>query len=139
MRERRGVLQLLAPEHADCEDTDESDKNPGALIRVLGGTSGKDVDKRFQCEKLGYVWSTLDGDGSRWPSVLPRCIYYLQLELEGDMIDCGSHEVALCRVVSMTSGNSIENAATELDYISTRKLRQMGVITELGRVADAAS
>lgn len=135
VREKMGVLQLLAPEHANCVDTDG---RPGALIRVLGGTSGKDVNKRLQCEKLGYAWSTFDDKNRvKSPPILPRCMYCLQLELEGDMIDCGSHDVALCRVVSMIADDHpTDSAPIELDYLSTRKLRQMGIISELGRIAD---
>lgn len=131
MRERRGILQLLTPGHAD---------NMGRLIRVLGGASGNDADKRSECEKLGYAWNELDGsecDVMQWPNILPGCLYYLLLELQGDLIDCGSHEVALCRVVSMIAEDSIESeAALELEYLSTRELRRRGVISELGRIAD---
>ena len=137
-RERRGVLQLLAPEHVQCRRGDsESDQenNVGALIRLLGGSSGKDVNKRLLCEKSGYGWHKLD-DTDGWPCILPGCIYYMQLELEGDLIDCGSHEVALCRVVSMVSKDSTNNAADELSYLSTRKLREVGVISEFGRIAE---
>jgi hypothetical protein len=133
VRERRGVLQLLTQEHAQ----DANNNGPGSLIRILGGTSGKDVNKRLHCEKLGYAWNELDIDESgEWPSVLPGCIHYLHLELQGDLVDCGSHEVALCRVVSMTSDESIESAAMELDYLSTRVLRHMGIISEFGRIAE---
>jgi flavin reductase (DIM6/NTAB) family NADH-FMN oxidoreductase RutF len=135
VRERRGVLQLLAPEHAS-----HGSQSPGDLIRVLGGTSGKDVNKQLQSEMLGYAWKKLDGVdvdiSSHWPCVLPGCLYYLQLELEGDLIDCGSHEVALCRVVSMIADESIENAAMELGYLSTRKMRDMGIVSELGRIVE---
>eukprot|EP00956_Cyclotella_meneghiniana_P035997 scaffold120053_cov73-Cyclotella_meneghiniana.AAC.4 len=133
-RERMGILQLLTPGHA--EDT-------GRLIRVLGGSSGKDVNKRSECEKLGYAWNKLDTpecDTMQWPRVLPGCLYYLHLELQGDLIDCGSHEVAVCRVVSMTTKEAIGSeteTALELDYLSTRELRQRGIISELGRIADS--
>ena len=145
-KERRGILQLLRPEHALCKVDDDIDGGKhGALIRVLGGSSGRDVDKETVCEKFGFPWQTLeckgeskaDGD-ENWPKVLPHCVYYLKLELVGEMIDCGSHDVALCRVVDMvmTTGDD-ENANTnELDYISTRKLRDMDVISELGRIKE---
>ena len=139
-RERRGVLQLLAPEHAKrCGGDHESDKGElGALVQLLGGSSGKDVNKRLLCERLGYTWRKLDGaDIDEWPCILPGCIYYMQLELEGNLIDCGSHEVALCRVVSMVSDDSIKYAADELSYLSTRKLREVGVISELGRIIES--
>jgi len=63
-------------------------------------------------------------------------VYYLKLELVGEMIDCGSHDVALCRVVEMVSEDDSINAADELDYISTRTLREMDIISEFGRIKD---
>ena len=123
-------MQLLTPQHAHCEGSSGTDhQNQGALIRLLGGTSGRDVDKRLECEKLGHAWKKLDVDGVDSD---PNCLYYLQLELEGHLIDCGSHEVALCRVVSMVSDDSINDAAKDLDYVSTRKLCEMGTISEFG-------
>ena len=96
----------------------------GELIRVLGGSSGYDVDKKTMCERLGYGWEKSDEiygeDGGEWPLVLPACCYYLKLELIGDMIDCGSHEVAICKVVSMISSEEIINAKDELTALSTR-------------------
>eukprot|EP00804_Cyclotella_cryptica_P022139 CCRYP_011588-RA/>CCRYP_011588-RA protein AED:0.43 eAED:0.43 QI:0/-1/0/1/-1/1/1/0/176 len=141
-RERRGVLQLLTPHQLYCRDSYKDDITPGALIRLLGSTSGRDMDKRLECEKLGYTWRELDftdadSDAAIWPSVIPDCLYYLQLELQADMIDCGSHEVALCRVVSMIADDSIEGSSAELDYLSTRKLREIGIISELGRIISA--
>ena len=129
---------MLRPEHAYCKRTGETGE-AGELIRVLGGSSGRDVDKRTVCDELGYEWGNLPKDEEEkeeveWPHVLPSCVYYLKLELVGDLIDCGSHEVALCKVVSMVSDEEIENAAEELDSLSTRKLREMSVISELGRV-----
>lgn len=134
-RQRSGVLQLLRPEHAHC-------KGPGGvegeLIRVLGGSSGREVDKKAACTELGFAWTKLPDDagdeGTDWPSVLPSCAYYLKLELVGDMIDCGSHEVALCKVVAMVSGEEVESAADELDSLSTRELREGRIISEFGRV-----
>ncbi|KAL7527314.1 hypothetical protein ACHAXR_005699 [Thalassiosira sp. AJA248-18] len=137
-REKKGVLQMLRPEHAHCTGKME-EAATGELIRVLGGSSGRDVDKREVCTELGYAWEKLpEGEegGAEWPHVLPSCVYYLKLELVGDLIDCGSHDVALCKVVSMTSDEEIENAADELDSLSTRKLRDMSIISELGRIKD---
>ena len=137
-RERRGVLQMLRPEHARCRAGNEA---VGGLIRTLGGCSGRDVDKRALCAELGYDWETLpkgeeDGEeAGHWPLVLPSCLYYLKLELVGDLIDCGNHEVALCRVAGMlTPEGKAGNAAEELDSLSTRQLRDMSIISELGRV-----
>ena len=133
-RNRRGILQLLCPEHASCKGKSGVE---GELIRLLGGSSGNDIDKRILCEEMGYEWENLPNEKEEdieWPSVLPSCIYYLKLELVGDMIDCGSHEVALCKVVSMISSEEITDASEELDSLSTRQLRRDSIISELGRV-----
>ena len=134
-RERRGVLQLLRPEHATRHREGGVE---GGLIRVLGGSSGRDVDKRGVCEKLGYAWERLpegeeDADDDDWPEVLPLCSYYLKLQLVGDLIDCGSHDVALCEVVAMISSDEVIEGA-ELDSLSTRGLRQDSIISEFGRI-----
>lgn len=141
-RERRGILQLLRPDHVHCSNIGNSaigSEAVGDLIRVLGGASGRDVDKRESCAKLGFVWDKLSQIGEvneeeddSWPLVLPSCLYYLKLELVGDLIDCGSHEAALCRVVAMLSGDDANDL--ELDLLSTRQLRRESIISELGRV-----
>lgn len=135
-REKRGVLQMLRPEHAHCKAAGEAGEAAGELIRVLGGSSGLDVDKRAACAELGYAWERLpeEGGGIEWPYVLPSCFYYLKLELVGDLIDCGSHEVALCKVVSMITDVVEQYPEGEMDSLSTQKLREMSVISELGRV-----
>lgn len=131
---------MLRPEHARCKGTGETGE-AGELIRVLGGSSGRDVDKRAICAELGYAWEKLPDDNetdvddeAEWPHVLPSCVYYLKLELVGEMVDCGSHEVALCKVVSMISDEGIDNASDELDSLSTRRLREDSIISEFGRV-----
>ena len=137
---QRGILQLLRPDHASCKGDEDGDTS-GKLIRVLGGNSGRDVDKQAICDELGFQWKKLECNEGEidngWPKVLPGCVYYLKLELVGEMIDCGSHDVALCRVVEMISeDDSIIDAADELDYISTRALRKIDLISEFGRIKD---
>ena len=139
-RERRGVLQLLRPEHAT---RNREGGVEGGLIRVLGGSSGRDVDKRGKWEKLGYAWERLpegseDADDGDWPEVLPSCSYYLKLQLVGDLIDCGSHDVALCEVVAMLSSDEVIEGA-ELDSLSTRGLRRDSIISEFGRIVPPPS
>lgn len=134
-KEKRGILQLLRPEHALCKGEGDGEA-PGTLIRILGGSSGRDVNKEALCAKLGYPWQYLNSNkGVGWPKVLPNCLYYLKLELVGEMIDCGSHDVAICRVVDMVSEDDVTSGA-ELDYVSTRALRGMDVITEFGRIKE---
>lgn len=119
------VLQLLKEEHKD-------------LIKVLGGGSGRDVSKREECEKLGFEWtemSSTSGDGSS-PMILPGCAYYLKVRVMGDIIDAGSHEVAVCRVEEMSVSSEDDDGEASKEYLSTGRLRDLGLITELGRVAE---
>ncbi|KAL3812200.1 hypothetical protein ACHAXA_009674 [Cyclostephanos tholiformis] len=146
--ERRGILQLLRAATTHREEEGVT-KGVGELIRVLGGSSGRDVDKGRICAELGHSWERLpvgrgggedpnddddDDDKHNWPEVLPSCLYYLKLELVGDMINCGSHEVALCKVVAMISSEEVIPGSAELDILSTRELRERSIISELGRI-----
>ena len=123
LKSKRGILQLLAPKQSK-------------VVRLLGGSSGKEVDKREECKKLGFPWIVLDGE-EEMPLVLPDCVYYLELILIGDLIDCGSHDVALCKVNSMLIRDEAkEDEIQQLPYLNTASLREMGLITSAGRVAD---
>ena len=120
-RNGRGVLQLLAPCHAKA-------------VKLLGGSSGKDIDKKAECEKLGLSWLSPAMDNM--PELLPGCIYYLQVRRVGDMIDCGSHDAALCKIESMFVSDDELNEAAQGSSLSTANLRELGIITEQGRVAE---
>ena len=125
---RVGVLQLLTADHI-------------SLVRLLGGTSGRDVDKQQACRELGFEWKTLQEDNdddddddiesSCFPLVLPGCKSYLCLELVGDLIDGGSHDIAICRVTHMFT-----DAQEDKAHLETQSLRELGIITAQGRVAD---
>lgn len=120
-----GILQLLAPCHAEA-------------VRILGGSSSRDTDKRVECEKLGISW--INSGISDFPEVLPDCVYYLKLKQLGEMIDCGSHDVAICGVESMLVPDDgvvpVDNEGKPRDgYLNTGLLREKGIITEQGRVA----
>lgn len=163
VRERRGVLQMLRRSSGrdvstyaredgeggddgtkeekwwgDVDDDGSATTTMGGLIRALGGSSGRDVDKGRMCAELGYDWERLpagcDDDDDNWPDVLPYCLYYLKLELVGDVMNCGSHDLALCRVLGMISYEEEVIAGDELDILSTRELRERSIISELGRV-----
>eukprot|EP00586_Coscinodiscus_wailesii_P016647 CAMPEP_0172501784 /NCGR_PEP_ID=MMETSP1066-20121228/153488_1 /TAXON_ID=671091 /ORGANISM="Coscinodiscus wailesii, Strain CCMP2513" /LENGTH=165 /DNA_ID=CAMNT_0013276767 /DNA_START=247 /DNA_END=744 /DNA_ORIENTATION=+ len=130
---RFGVLQLLQPPHS-------------SLVPVLGGVSGRDVDKAIECSRRGFPWGILEGREDL-PLVLPGCSYYLFLVLQGELIDCGSHDVAICRVESMfvdedvISGDGDEvvtgrEMMSAPPYLNTALLRDRGIITQQGRVAE---
>lgn len=119
-RNGEGVLQLLSPRHVD-------------VVKLLGGSSGKDVDKKLECEKLGLSWVSPIMDGM--PELIPDCAYYLKVRRVGEMIDCGSHDVALCKIESMLVADEKQDAIQE-PYLNTAKLRELGIITEQGRVKE---
>ena len=147
LREKTCVLQLLHEKHIGC-------------VRLLGGASGKVVSKEerlasehgIELEELTLEGNG-DGDGEL-PKVLPGCVRYLQLSMVGDSVtdyDGGesSHDVVICKVDKMwTSSDSCEDtdsggggdtdADTDTDggdYLSTGRLRELGLITEQGRIA----
>jgi Flavin reductase like domain len=136
-RTGRCVLQLLSDEHAP-------------MVPLLGGMSGRVVDKSAECEKLGFKWRALrdddlgdDGsDGGRRFEVLPGCVSYLKMQVQGGVVDAGSHIIVpFCQVTAMyTSGDGGDdgNKGNSKRHLSTGKLRELGLITEKGRVSEEA-
>jgi len=68
------------------------------------------------------------------PELLPDCAYYLKVRRVGEMIDCGSHDVALCKIESMLVAD--EKNELNQEYLNTAKLRELEIITEQGRVKE---
>uniref|UniRef100_A0A7S2RNZ4 Flavin reductase like domain-containing protein n=1 Tax=Eucampia antarctica TaxID=49252 RepID=A0A7S2RNZ4_9STRA len=134
-RTGRAILQLLDESHSK-------------LVPSLGGTCGRDVDKRAESEKLNFPWVKLPNSSEndekdelqQQPLVLPGCPHYIVLSLvDGKLIDAGSHDVALCKVDEMFVSDDCElddTASTKASYLSTNRLREKGIITEQGRVAE---
>eukprot|EP00529_Nitzschia_sp_RCC80_P027877 CAMPEP_0113491144 /NCGR_PEP_ID=MMETSP0014_2-20120614/27406_1 /TAXON_ID=2857 /ORGANISM="Nitzschia sp." /LENGTH=248 /DNA_ID=CAMNT_0000384929 /DNA_START=179 /DNA_END=925 /DNA_ORIENTATION=- /assembly_acc=CAM_ASM_000159 len=140
IRTGKCILQLLTKDHTD-------------VVPILGGTKGRDFDKQTACERLGLKWQPLlpvndeeDGDGEDQIQVLPGCASYIQLDIQGGVVDAGSHHIAaFCEVTGMyvcdtddeSSGSSgdDEDVAT---HLSTGYLRSLGIITPQGRVAESA-
>jgi len=124
-RERQGILQLLSYDHHV------------PVVRLLGGRSGRDVDKQRACADLGCAWIDLDGEDF---AVLPHCVSYVKLSLMGELIDAGSHAVAACQVERMYEECTITESTTNKSqhHLSTAKLRELGIITEQGRIADVS-
>lgn len=119
LRKPVAVLQLLTMEHVD-------------LVTILGGNSGRDVDKKEACAKAGFEWTQFDE--FQGLQVLPSCASYLYLTVQGGLLDAGSHLIVpFCQVEAMyTSGED----TSPLVHLKTGKLRELGVITEQGRLAD---
>ena len=114
-----GILQLLAVPHA-------------AVVRLLGGTSMRDVDKQAECAELGFPWISVDDNEAAPIKVLPGCVHYLKVRLVGDLVDCGSHDLAICKVESMF----VSSDNDDKEALMTSKLRELGIITAQGRVAE---
>jgi hypothetical protein len=122
-------------------------------VRLLGGKSGRDVDKIRECHRLGCTIEELQiGDSNKNDTVLYQllsgCPSYLHLIAMGDIVDAGSHAVAICRVETMysmsaTTTTSSSSSALEKDtpsssssfeHLTTGTLRHLGIINEQGRV-----
>jgi flavin reductase (DIM6/NTAB) family NADH-FMN oxidoreductase RutF len=116
---KQGVLQLLTERHSK-------------LVRLLGGSSGHNVDKQSECRQLGFEWVSLQPKKDA-PLVLPGCAHYLSLKLQGELIDAGSHDVAICRVDLMFVD---DDEAKQGGHLMTATLRDKGIITKQGRVAE---
>jgi flavin reductase (DIM6/NTAB) family NADH-FMN oxidoreductase RutF len=115
----KGVLQLLSPDHAK-------------VVKLLGGSSGKDVDKKSECETLGMPWISIPEDDGELPDLLPNCTHYMKLTRVGDLIDCGTHDLAICEIESMFTAETNDSQ----EHLKTATLRELGIITEQGRVAE---
>jgi flavin reductase (DIM6/NTAB) family NADH-FMN oxidoreductase RutF len=111
MRTRSCVLQLLMEDHTP-------------LVKLLGGTSGRNVDKSAECSKLGFELTEQRGKFN----LLPGCAYYIEMTGVGDVVDAGSHVVAICQVNEMLVSSDKQKC-----YLSTARLRELGIINEQGR------
>lgn len=81
-----GILQLLRPQQL-------------SLVKLLGSSSGRDVDKQRECGKLGFEWQPLEdeiGADGDLPLTLPGCAHYLLLRCI-EVVDGGSHGVFICK------------------------------------------
>lgn len=113
-RRKSGVLQLLVSDHAD-------------LTWTLGGSSGRNVSKRDECESRGFAWTRIDSMATE-EELLPGCAAYVKLE-EVERINCGDHDVSICTVVD-------SDADVEKKHSTTAELRAAGLISELGRAVE---
>lgn len=119
LRKPTGVLQLLTNDHM-------------SLVAILGGNSGRDLNKKEACAKAGFDWINCnDFEGIK---VLPDCASYLVFTIQGGVVDAGSHLIIpYCEVKSMYSSGDVVSSS---DHLRTGRLRELGIITEQGRVAD---
>lgn len=128
VKHKYAILQLLSPKH-------------DVVVKLLGGSSGRDVNKRLACQELGFEWTSLEDTEAKLPLVLPNCAHYLLLKCI-ESVDGGSHDVCVCKVEKMWQPNALksdDDDDADSSYLSTRRLRQLGIITKQGRVADEDS
>ena len=127
---RSGVLQLLSEPHAP-------------LIFALGGRSGRDDDKAAVCAAAGFEWvepppawgtgdaGDADGAVGAGERLLPGCAHYLRLVQVGELMPCGEHDLAICRVEGMLSQDVDGPGMAEA--LSSARLRELGIITDRGK------
>lgn len=143
LREKSCILQLLS----------ESNEKHIECVRLLGGTSGKEICKEEDLASVhGIELEELacDDDSETQedlPKVLPGCVRYLKLSMVGEEVidyDGGerSHDVVICKVDKMWTSSTLASDSGEAtsgengnDYLSTGRLRDLGLITEQGRIA----
>ena len=130
------MLQLLRPEHS-------------CIVRLFGGASGRDIDKRNVSADLGFGWleapaiasgsdpsaecTEATRDATIGPMLLlPGCQSYLRLTLVGALIDAGNHDVAVCRVTDMFVDD--DQPKVKGGHLTTGYLRDLGIISAAGRV-----
>jgi hypothetical protein len=120
------VLQLL------------TEDNHAEIVSPLGGTSGREVDKKEECAKLGMEWIDLYDDDGSGIQVLPGCSHYLKMIIQGGLIDAGSHLIVpYCEVEGMYISSPSEDSADQLPaHLSTQKLRELGIIGVWGGIQD---
>ena len=116
MKTRRGVLAVLRPQHR-------------ALAKLLGKTSGRDVDKSKSIKELGF-----DSVCVYEHEVIATAAGVVELVWPdgNEAVDCGDHEVVICDVKRHWTAPDVvqDNACVALDVLSVRE--------ELGRqVAEA--
>ena len=113
-RRRTGVLQLLSPRHA-------------VLTHTLGGCSSRDVDKADQCASLGFEWEPSE---EHEELLLPHCVAYYRLSMEGDFLSAGEHDAAICLLDAVYAGADAVGGSPSL---MTAELRALGLVTDAGR------
>jgi flavin reductase (DIM6/NTAB) family NADH-FMN oxidoreductase RutF len=123
------------------------------IVRILGGMSGRTVNKQTLCQEQGIGWirntaSAAQPDAVRnspIPWLLPDCISYVTLRAidiienpSGNEATPSSHAIAICQVEAMHECPKLTVVGSvDRKQLSTGKLRELGIITEQGRIADS--
>ena len=133
VHKKSGWLQLLQKKHS-------------ILVPTLGGYSGSDYKKDSACAKLGFPWIEPTFNSSpglvegAQPLLLSGCKAYLHITMFGELIDAGSHDVAVCKVIGIyeeSKSNSIDSSE-KYDDLNTAYLRSLNIISEAGRITEFA-
>ena len=94
------------------------------------------------------AWESPTGDGGD-ERLLPGCVAYLRLVQQGELIDAGEHDVAICAVEGMYAAAAgsrggggvvvVTGDEPEPEPLSTALLRERGLISTVGRATDDAA
>lgn len=108
---RHGVLQILQQQHAP-------------LVQLLGKESGHEVDKMAELQQQGFKLA-----GRHGVMVLEDAFGIIRLQVVGDFVPCGDHDVAICQVVSWDMlGEEAPSAAAGLSPLYTTYLKEKGYL-----------
>jgi flavin reductase (DIM6/NTAB) family NADH-FMN oxidoreductase RutF len=120
-----GVLMLLRRKHSK-------------LVHVLGGQSSRDVDKRRECEDLGFKWGRVGPDlvksgCSPYLELLPDCAVYYRVVRCEPMIDAGDHDVVIVRIEGIWEPEGDGGEEGDMRHMYTGFLRENNIISSAGR------
>ena len=113
------------------------------IDHCLLARSGRDDDKAAVCAAAGFEWvepppawgtgdaGDADGAVGAGERLLPGCAHYLRLVQVGELMPCGEHDLAICRVEGMLSQDVDGPGMAEA--LSSARLRELGIITDRGK------
>jgi len=104
-RTGKGALQLLRKRHVD-------------LLPLLGKQSGRNVDKYAELKARGFATKEIYG-----LEVLADSYTALDLQVVGELVSCGDHDLAICRVLQETWISGEED-----DVLYTKDLKMAGYL-----------
>ena len=107
----------------------------GVLALMTPDGDGGAVELAAACEALGWEWFESEECGAE--RLLPGCVTYSRLVQQGELIDAGNHEVAICRLERVFGPGEAEGQASA--GLNTAELREAGLITAAGRAVEPAS
>ena len=99
-----------------------------SVTRLVVDCSSRDVDKAAVCRELGFEWTKFDGHDEL---LLPDCAAYYRLTLDGELIDAGEHDTAICLLDGVFASDQATGPAD--GALDTRECRALGLVSDAGR------